>query len=116
MAVASLLYWLGNATQTTARVVFRVDANGTVTLVVNGVTYTKAVPSSAQHRVGYIDVVGLDADTSYDYTLSFDTNPTVITDTLRTMPASGTSFAAAYGSCVAVGAGSPFESVPIVSD
>lgn len=62
-------WWLGEPTETTAKVVCRSNATATVTVGCNGQTFTGAADSAVQDGIVEIAVTGLAANQSYPYTI-----------------------------------------------
>ncbi len=86
-------WWLGEATETTAKVVCRSDATATVTVTCNGTTFTGSADTSVDDGVVAITVTGLEAGKSYSYSIDG-----VDAGTLKTAKSSGP-ITIAMGSC-----------------
>jgi len=68
-------WWLGHATETSARIVVRSDTNGTPSANCNGNTFTgSAITTSANDGVGTVDITGLSAGKRYPFTLTIGTS------------------------------------------
>lgn len=79
--------WLLYTRDTTANIWFQLDAAGTLTVTINGTTFSKAI--SADPWTGFIAVTGLTANTLYTYTLSLDGVAVAGSWEFRTMPTEG---------------------------
>lgn len=93
------MYRLAHATETTATVWARHTSNGTLTLTVNGQTFSgSTIDTSVADGTGTVTATGLSAGLAYPFSLAV--GGTVIHEgTLRTMPAAGSSFSLLWAYC-----------------
>lgn len=95
--MATVDYWLGDATETTATIVVRSDTSGLLT--VSGATAESvAVDPATEYGVAKLTLTGLSADTIYPVSVLLD-GVVVCSPNVRTMPASG-SWNFGFGSCL----------------
>lgn len=96
--MADLLWWLGHADETTAKVVVRSDTNGVITMT--GVTNdgTKTAATTTADGIVVFTASGLTANTSYPFTITHS-DATSEAGTLRSMPSSGDTYKFGWGSC-----------------
>lgn len=94
--MAEILYWLGDASATTAVVVVKSDTVGTVTIGCNGQVASVGVDPAIEYGITKLEVTGLVANTSYAFTLS---GVQEISGTLKTMPTGG-AWKFGWGSCI----------------
>jgi len=91
--------WLGKATDTTATYVVRSDADGDLTMVVDGVEFTgTTIATGTNDGIGTVTATGLSPGKFYDCTLSV-AGASTISRKLQTMPASAP-FKVAFTSCL----------------
>lgn len=76
--------WIGHTTTTTSRVGARSDADGDITLTVNGTTYTETAATATNDGIVVFDVAGLSPGRRY--TATFNDGSTV---SIPTLPESG---------------------------
>lgn len=96
--MADVIFWLGDASETTATVVVRSDTAGSLTLTGGTNDGPLAVDPTTEYGIVKFTVTGLSADTQYPFTILLDAVE-VSSGNLRTLPASG-EFNIAFGSCV----------------
>lgn len=84
----AIIYRQGVHTQTTARLMFRGEDNGVVSVSCNGQTYQVTVDTAVMDGIVKADITGLSADTRYPFTIT-DVGGTQYSGTLKTMPSAG---------------------------
>ena len=91
--------WLGHATATTARYVVRSDANGALTMVIDGTTYTgTTIATATNDGIGIVTATGLLPGRTYECTLSV-AGASTISRQIKTMPTAAP-FKVAFTSCL----------------
>lgn len=94
--MAEIIYWLGDASDTTAVVVVKSDTAGTVGISCNGQNDSVSVNPTVDYGIAKLSITGLAADTTYPFTLS---GIQTVTGVIKTMPAGGT-WNFGWGSCI----------------
>lgn len=93
------LWALHHATQTSASVWVRHTSNGALTVTCNGSSFTGSTIDTALHDgCGICSVTGLAAGSSYPFT-AYVAGVEVVSGTLKTMPATGSTFSVGFASC-----------------
>lgn len=93
------MYRLAHATETAATVWARHTSNGVLSLTVNGQTFDgTTIDTAIGDGTGTVTATGLSAGQEYPFTLSVG-GTAIHTGTLRTMPASGSSFSLLWAYC-----------------
>lgn len=95
------LWALHHATQTSATVWVRHTANGLLTVTCNGQTFTgSTIDTTVADGCGVCSITGLVAGSSYPFT-AYVAGIEVAAGTLKTMPATGSTFSVGFASCFA---------------
>lgn len=95
--MAEVIYWLGDASETTATLIVRSDTAGTLSAT-GATTIPVAVDPAVEYGIAKLSFSGLTANTRYPITVLLD-DVEVCAPTLRTLPAT-TGFNIGWGSCV----------------
>lgn len=97
--MAEVIYWLGDASETSASVCVRVDTAGSYTLRCNGqVSAPQALDPASGFGIGRFDVNGLQSDSFYPFEVLLS-GVAQVEGALRTIPGDGQSFHVAFISC-----------------
>ena len=93
------MWALHHATQTQATVWVRHTANGLVTVQCNGQIYSgDTIDTAVNDGCGVCTVTGLASGTSYQFSL-YVGGDLIVTATLKTLPATGSTFTLGFGTC-----------------
>lgn len=100
--MAEVVYWLGEAAETSASVCVRVDTAGSYTVRCNGVeTAAQSLNPATNFGIARFNVSGLNANQSYDFGV-YLAGALEVSGTLRTMPTAQDSFHIAWVSCISL--------------
>lgn len=99
--MSEVVYWLGDAGETTAKVCFRVDTVGTYRATLNGVDVDVALDPAVNYGVGAASFSGLQANTPYPFTIKL-AGALQASGTAHTMPAAGSHFNVCFFSCMSL--------------